>query len=94
MIYLNPKNGLQIEIDDIRPSNERVSNCCGASMYDDSDICPDCKEHCAAEITCPDCDGSGEMDEEIKESFASDRISPKYKKVKCETCNGEGWIEE
>ena len=23
-----------------------VSNCCGASVYDDTDICSDCKEHC------------------------------------------------
>jgi hypothetical protein len=22
------------------------STCCGARMYPDSDICPDCKEHC------------------------------------------------
>ena len=32
---------------------------------------------------CPECSGSGEMDEVIKESFASDRISPRYKKVPC-----------
>lgn len=25
---------------------EEVSNCCGAPMYEDSDICMDCKEHC------------------------------------------------
>ena len=24
----------------------KVSNCCGADMYCDSDICPDCLEHC------------------------------------------------
>ena len=26
-----------------------VSNCCGAEMYGDSDICPDCGEHCEPE---------------------------------------------
>lgn len=24
----------------------RRSDCCDAAMYDDSDICPECKEHC------------------------------------------------
>ena len=23
-----------------------LSDCCGALMYDDCDICPECKEHC------------------------------------------------
>jgi len=35
---------------------------------------------------CPECSGSGEMDEVIKESFASERISPRYKKVACNKC--------
>tara|TARA_R100000084_G_scaffold38499_1_gene15442 strand:- start:139 stop:357 length:219 start_codon:yes stop_codon:yes gene_type:complete len=25
---------------------DMISNCCGAKMYDDCDICPECKEHC------------------------------------------------
>jgi hypothetical protein len=25
-----------------------VSNCCGAVVYENYDICPDCKEHCGA----------------------------------------------
>ena len=25
---------------------DMLSNCCGAKMYDDCDICPECKEHC------------------------------------------------
>ena len=25
-----------------------TSNCCGAKIYDDTDICQDCKEHCGA----------------------------------------------
>jgi len=24
----------------------KESNCCGATMYDDIDICPECGEHC------------------------------------------------
>jgi len=33
-----------------RPTlSENLSNCCGARMYDDSDICSDCKEHCGVE---------------------------------------------
>ena len=23
-----------------------VSNCCGASLYEETDVCSDCKEHC------------------------------------------------
>ena len=38
------------------------------------------------DTTCPECSGSGEMDEVIKESFASDRISPRYKIVPCNLC--------
>ena len=25
---------------------DMVSNCCGAVLYDDTDVCSDCKEHC------------------------------------------------
>jgi DnaJ-class molecular chaperone len=72
---------------------ETWSNCCGAPVYDDSDICSDCKEHCGLETYCPDCDGTGKIDVMIKESFASQRINPHFEKQKCETCNGEGYIE-
>ena len=74
----------------------KESNCCGAPVYTDSDICTCCGEHCEIEgdiIDCPDCDGKGVMDEEIKESFASDRVSPRYKKVECRLCSGTGSIE-
>jgi|LGOV01.1.fsa_nt_gb hypothetical protein len=26
---------------------EDYSDCCGARLYDDSDICPECLEHCS-----------------------------------------------
>ena len=32
----------------------KLSNCCGARIIEDNDICSDCKEHC--ETTCIDCD--------------------------------------
>ena len=35
---------------------------------------------------CHQCAGTGNMDEVIKESFASDRVSPRYKKVACNKC--------
>jgi hypothetical protein len=34
-----------------------VSNCCGASIYSDTDICSDCKEHCSE--VCEVCNGTG-----------------------------------
>ena len=43
-------------------------------------------EEVELDTTCPECSGTGEMDEVIKESFASDRISPRYKKVPCNKC--------
>lgn len=27
---------------------ELISNCCSASIYEDHDICSECKEHCGA----------------------------------------------
>ena|SRR3990167_6557094 len=30
-------------------SKTKVSNCCGAPVYSDTDICTDCKEHCEIE---------------------------------------------
>ena len=67
-----------------------TSDCCGAPVYDDSDICSDCKEHCTVIAECEKCDGKGEYDEEIKST--RDLRFP-YKRVKCEECNGEGWVE-
>lgn len=72
-----------------------VSNCCGAPVYDNTDICTECGEHCEVSdlIDCTDCNGTGLMAEVIKESFASPRIDPRYKKVKCRLCDGTGTIE-
>lgn len=30
----------------VNKNYNKLSDCCGAAMYDDSDICPECKEHC------------------------------------------------
>ena len=27
----------------------KVSNCCGAEIYEETDLCSDCKEHCGVE---------------------------------------------
>ena len=43
----------------------KTSNCCGANVYDDSDICSRCKEHCGDGVLCY-CelnDGEGEYHE-------------------------------
>ena len=66
------------------------SNCCSANVYDDSDICNDCKEHCAVMTKCPDCeDGEREVRDDAREFDINER----WKTIKCETCNGEGEIE-
>lgn len=33
---------------DLHRNDELISECCGVPMYDDCDICPDCKEHTTA----------------------------------------------
>ena len=69
------------------------SNCCGATVYDDSDICNDCKEHCAVMTKCPDCeDGEREVMDMDTVHSQSDSL-PENKTIVCETCNGEGEIE-
>ena len=70
------------------------SGCCGAGVYDDSDICSDCKEHCAVMTYCPDCDGTGEIEVMDMDTVHSQSDSlPENKTIKCETCNGEREIE-
>ena len=68
------------------------SNCCGADVYDDSDICSDCKEHCGVMTRCPECeDGYREVMD--TDNINSRTITPPYKTVICEFCEGEGEIE-
>jgi predicted amidophosphoribosyltransferase len=67
---------------------------CGFPIYDDMNICSHCGERCEPEegiieTTCPECSGTGLVDQEIKESFASQRISPRYKKVICGKCKSK-----
>jgi RecJ-like exonuclease len=69
------------------------SNCCGATVYEDTDICSDCKEHCAIMDACEDCDGTGEVDEIDQSKVNSQTITPPYHKVKCLNCDGTGEVE-
>lgn len=71
---------------------ERTSHCCGASVYHDTDICTDCKNHCDIEEPCPDCKGTGEVDVIDTAKVKSYSIDIPYKKDKCNTCDGEGYI--
>ena len=70
--------------------HNRYSACCGATVYDDDDICSDCKEHCAVIETCPDCDGSGKVT--VRDTSKYPKLI--YKEEICETCHGEGEVEE
>lgn len=38
-----------------------VSSCCGAPMFEDVDICPECKEHCNPICLCEICEGEGKV---------------------------------
>jgi DnaJ-class molecular chaperone len=72
---------------------DRLSNCCGAVVYPDSDICSDCKEHCGIEETCDECCGTGTVDVLDYSRSMEMRIDPPIKTVTCSKCNGEGYIE-
>ncbi len=68
LIYLQKSGKLKVSEREIyidapkflrRPNTEECdgwqkSNCCWATIYQDSDICSDCKEHC--ETVCYDCE--------------------------------------
>jgi len=71
-----------------------TSNCCGAPVYDDSDICSDCGEHCGLITECPKCEGRGRYDVIDDYLVNSRTISPPYKEVECDLCSGEGTVEE
>ena len=73
------------EMMDEFPSYSGMSNCCGAPVLDDSDICQDCKEHCVR--ICPECD-EGFV---INRNRLSGAIDIPY--TKCPNCKGTGEIE-
>lgn len=69
------------------------SNCCDAPVYDDSDICSACGEHCEVWETCTECDGKGftlvmDMDKVTSRTTSY----PDDKPVVCKICDGEGEI--
>ena len=49
---------------------EGMSNCCGAGIYSDTDICSDCKEHCSdvSRLMCKKC-GDETLDQGQEESL-------------------------
>jgi len=58
---------------------EYVSDCCGAPMYGDYDICSSCQEHASGCGVCERCMGKGEvMGESSKQA--------------CPECEGEGSV--
>ena len=70
------------------------SNCCGATVYDDSDICNDCKEHCTIMTECPDCNGDGEIEVMDMDTVHSQSDSlPENIMVECNLCGGWGEVE-
>jgi len=76
----------------ISERTKTMSHCCGAPIMDDSDICTECKEHCEGEEVCPECNGSGRVDEIDESRINSHTIDIPYKKVSCEKCKGEGTL--
>jgi len=69
----------------------RESNCCGAKVEDDSDICGCCHEHCA--LVCELCGGDGYVDMIDESKINSRTIDVPYKNVICPECSGDGEVE-
>lgn len=70
------------------PNNiQHYSNCCHAFMgpyYEDTLICPECKEHCGKTKECEDCFGEG---------YATLFNGIEQNSCKCGNCKGEGFID-
>lgn len=43
-----------------------ISNCCSAPVYDETDICMECKEHCEVIKECEACGGYHEEENECE----------------------------
>lgn len=74
--------------------NQYYSNCCSAFMgpyYDDTLICPYCKEHCGKTKECEDCFGQGTV--KLFGSVAKDFNSIDTQECTCGHCKGEGFID-
>ena len=74
-------------------SATRICSMCGGPLYDDMDYCDGCKDHTTALVPCPQCNGTGVITYQRKESFASQRETPFICEIKCDNCE-EGWVEE
>ena len=82
------------ENDEICFEGDGTSDCCGAPVYSDIGICSDCKEHCNIQRTCPECNGTGKVDELDTKKVTTRTTTPPYHKVICDECEGEGFIIE
>ena len=87
--YYNPRNKLGVEWDVVptRWSNGVPfggTNSATKEMY--------MEKMMEIESTCPDCDGTGEMDARDESKINSTTIIEPFHKVKCEKCEGEGVI--
>ena len=51
-------------------------------------------EYDSANEVCPQCDGIGKIDILDQSKINPTTISPPYKSVTCESCNGIGYIED
>ncbi|MCK5018385.1 MAG: hypothetical protein KAS32_15105 [Candidatus Peribacteraceae bacterium] len=65
-------------------NEEITSNCCNAPIYDDSDICSRCRDHCGGQKECSNCDSAGKLLIWLGKNPVDEP---------CWKCNGEGYIE-
>lgn len=72
---------------------DRLSGCCEAPCYAESDICSKCGDHCKIKRTCPECNGEGEVDIIDYLRVNSRTIDVPYKTITCPECDGEGYKE-
>jgi len=82
----------------LESSEQTICESCGEKAHgEDIDMmyCRHCNDHATfIDVSdCPDCNGTGETDVIDTSKVNSQTIDIPYKKVKCENCNGEGWVE-
>ena len=63
------------------------SNCCHSPIYNETDICSECGEHCEVENKCETCKGEGI----IRHYFPYIPPYGGWVEWTCDECKGEGW---
>ncbi len=73
---------------------DKLSGCCGAVFYPETDICSHCNNHyCGGDLKCKTCNGKGVVD--VRDDYHPPScINERWRTITCPDCEGTGLIEE